>query len=52
MFKQIKEKVLMKFGSLCGILVDYDDFKELPDKQRHPLHIKKLEQQELKMVNE
>lgn len=52
LFKQIKEKVLMKFGALCGLLVEYDEFKELPGKEKHAVHIKKLEQHEGKVINE
>ena len=42
----------MKFGYLCGLLIDYDEFKETSDKEKHPMHIKKLEQHELKMIND
>ena len=42
----------MKFGYLCGLLIDYDEFKETPNKEKHPLHIKKLEQHEQKMIND
>jgi hypothetical protein len=52
LFKQIMEKILVKFGYLCGLLIDYDEFKETSDKDKHPMHIKKLEQHELKMIND
>ena len=42
----------MKFGYLCGLLVDYDEFKETPNKEKHPTHIKKLEIHEHKMIND
>lgn len=33
----------MKFGYLCGLLIDYDEFKETSTKEKHQAHIKKLE---------
>jgi hypothetical protein len=34
LLKQIREKLLVKFGYLCGLLVDYDNFKETPNKEK------------------